>query len=158
MKVKISQPIERIRGGEIIVCVEVEENGNSYSAFATTAENSESSIQNAFDKAYSKCKTELEKISSTNVVLANTLIDLCSPKVVEQYTQLVDDKKLSPDILKQLDSPCDEHKQKELNNLCEALGIDLIDAQTRGYTMLQVIALNSALNRMASKLESKKKG
>jgi len=149
MIIRLPHPIERMRGGGIVVTVECSEGTETVSNFAIATSDSEADIQKAMDTAVEKCKSQLEVANKNHY--PDIVISLTQDAVMKGYKE---GNLLDEETLKLLQSPCDEHKQKELNILCETLGIEKINTSAKGYTMLQTTALIAGLKKWAKSLES----
>lgn len=150
MNIRLPHPIERIRGGDIIVTVECSQGDKTVSNFSIATDDKESSIQEAMERAIEKCKTDL-KVEDN---LPEAIIAIYEDAILKSHKPDPDGA-LDAETMKILYGPCDEHKQKELSGLCETLGISKINAITREYNMIQTLAVIAGLKKWAKSMESK---
>jgi hypothetical protein len=153
---KITSSIDKIRGGTAIPLVvectfEVQGETVVVSGIATCS--SEDKLNDAYKEAIENAKaTVRDAISKSSGNLDNLIRQLVSPSVSAETKKLAKD--ISKDEFKKLYEPADFNKQKEVNNLCEALGIQPIIVEGE-WTMIEALTLISQLNRMTEPLLEK---
>jgi hypothetical protein len=152
----ITNSIERIRGGDIIVQVTCTfEDGSSFSGFSTTNLDTEESIRATRVKAVTDCISLKESyLNSSNAGLSVVLKEVATP----QYKKHIDGKLEKGDIsdsdYKELLGMANEKQEEDLNGLCECLGIGRIKVQDN-YTMMEAAAVIALLSSLTKRLESK---
>ena len=152
-------PIERIRGGEVIVSVNCKfKNGIVTSGFALSLKDTEDSILQAQDKAIANALVLANKIgepSKTEQILVEAIKQVYLPQVRTAFEEKKDNGLIEDSKFGALFEQTDDIKQRDLNNLCDALGIARIDAIGNGWTLIETITLISALSKVARVLEAK---
>lgn len=164
---KLSSPIDRVRASEtVVVSVECEysdgKNSIKVAGIATTAEDTAGALRAAFLEAQENAKQNAETLynakfaATTNNKLVKTLLEPKLEPAKEKYFSAVDEanKKEVPrePLISKLEGPVNEKMTAEINGLCEALGIDLIDLAD--WNMLEALALIEELRQKAKRLEA----
>jgi len=161
IEIKSASPINRLPGGEVTVQLEVVfENDAVCCGFANAASATNEDISTAIDEAITDAisratKQGLFSTDSSDTVLADVIATTLAPQAEKGYKTRKEDGAITEEEFKQLYEPADHHKQKDLDNLCDGLGITRIDAKERGWNMLEAISVISALGKYAKRLESK---
>jgi len=148
----LNSPIERMRGGDIVVSVTttLEDNGKQYSisGFTTISENAE--IGNGFKLAFQNSLANFENLikpfNSTKVI--KVLLKDQINKIAEEAIAK------NPNVKEALESPANQNKQNAINLVCEILGFPSINVM-ENYTMVEAQALLTALESQAKPLEAK---
>jgi len=154
--IKLAFPIERMRGGPVVVGVHVEfQDGSLYAGVSTTNEDTNDAIQEAMNSAVAKAENEHNLRAESTNILIQTVKETALPYVEMEFKRRIESKEIGTDQLELLYGAPDSNKQKELDELCNTLGIDKIDIKTLGWNMLETISCISALTKMVKKLEVK---
>lgn len=161
LEIKFASPISRLPGGEVTIQLEVVfENKAICCGFAnansTTNEDINTAIDNAVADAIERAtKKGLISNNSSYKILSEVIASTLSPQAEKGYKSKKDEGAISEEEFNQLFGPADHHKQKDLDNLCDGLGITRINTEENGWNMLQAISVISALSKYAKKLEAK---
>ena len=148
-------PVERIRGGNIAVAINVTfEDGTTFAggSFIENEANLPDGIQKAIDQAKA-LKEQVGQPSKAVTALVEALRQNAVAVKTPVWNKMKAEGKLTEDQYSKLAEPTDDIKRNELNNLCDTLGMTRIDTTT--WPMLDTIAVIQALAKFAKKLEAK---
>jgi hypothetical protein len=157
--VTLPHPIERVRGGDIVVTVNVTFNNSTTSpGFAVASSTSTEHLQEAYTKAVSSAVNLYNAIKGLKSPLEEIFVAQVSDFAKTKAQADVEAGSLSQDVFTKLttEKP-DFTKQDELNTLCDSLGMPRIDLTTEDspWSMLDALAVIAALKRRVKPLEYK---
>lgn len=156
--VKLAAPVERIRGGDIIisVTVNVTVDNQEYTLPGIYVHNGDltneqvpEATRKAIDSAIALLPTITNVESPMTSKTSGVIKHLLSEKVEAIREMKVKEK--GSDIIPKLDKEVDESKQKIISELCEVMGIAPITIQ--GWTAIEALALHEELKSMSKKFE-----
>jgi hypothetical protein len=152
-----ASPIERIRAGKVVLSVTCQfDNGKTTCGFALADDDTLEKLTQAQEEAIQRAIDLANSISQpTENLLVQVVKDLAVPVMENQQKVRLSESKITEAQFNLLYNPVDQNKQKELFNLCDALGITRIDAVALGWNMLDTVATIAALAKLAKRLEAK---
>lgn len=149
----ITSPIDRIRGSQKITLVlECKYLVNEkYYTVSGMGYSEEEDLEEAYQMAFRNAEKNLDSmvtVKAGNSKLTTTLMrEMITPSVTT-YAKKVGNK----DELSRLYEVVGEDKQRRINNLCEALGIDTIPVLANEWTMIEALVLIEYLERMTDSI------
>jgi hypothetical protein len=157
----LSSPIERIRGGNILITVTTTikntDNGKVSQVSGFTFIKEETQALDGFNAAFDNSVANYNKLINTELKpISDILKTVLAPEAeVLKKETLANNPKNSQEIEKALKALPTEAKQKALDIICETHGIASINILDGSWTLLQAQALLAALEQKAKPLEAK---
>lgn len=156
----LAHPIERIRGGMIALTLECvfESEGAEVTTFGFALVDKEGELEKAAEEALTHATDRAQKLleqyaSNTNGLLFDALAATADEVVIPAMERKKAAGGLTQEQFEKLEAPTDDTKQRELDQLCETLGIPKVDTAAKEWPMKATIAVIAALKKMARRLE-----
>jgi len=159
---ELAQPIERIRGGAVIVAVKAtfEVAGSERVSFVGFHSSDELDVFNSFDLAVNNAISNFNKYCGLSLGTPSSTIKLFIKNRTNELREVAINKgqaKKIPleEIESALNGPADEERQNSINIVCDTLGIARIDVLNDSWSLLESQALLAVLEDLAKPLELK---